>query len=100
MTSSFFFFLFLLIVVLGLDKIPFFFALDSKIQRSVVVTAAIVANGSSPPELVGQESNRNHVRVVQLMVVADPAANHSPGSLDSWVSAEAGYLCWFATYTH
>jgi len=62
----------------------------------VVVTSAVVANASVPPELVDGESAENNVRVVQLVIVANPAADEAPSGFNGWVSTEASRLLWFA----
>jgi len=58
----------------------------------VRIAAAVVADSGVPPELVSQESTPDHVRVVHLVVVADPAADHAPARLHGGVSAEAANL--------
>ena len=91
--------LFLLVVLLflGLDEVPFLLTLDGNSEGSVVVASAVVANAHVPPKLVSQKGDTNHVRVVQLVVVADPGADQSPGGLDCGVTAEEGSLLWPAS---
>lgn len=62
----------------------------------MVVTSAVVANASVPPELVDGESAENNVRVVKLVIVANPAANEAPSGLNGWVSTETSHLLRFA----
>jgi hypothetical protein len=67
--------LLVVLLFLGLDQVPLFLALDSDREGSVVIASAVVANASVPPELVDQEGDTNDVRVVKLVVVADPGAD-------------------------
>ena len=66
----------------------------------MVVASTVVADTGVPPELVGEETTQEHVGVVELVIVADPGADESPGGLDSWVSREESSLLWLATCTH
>ena len=66
----------------------------------MVVASAVVADTGVPPELVCEEATQQHVGVVELVIVADPGADESPGGLDSRVSREERSLCWLATYSH
>ena len=99
--GSRFFFLVVLVIVLrlnGLDLLPFNFSLDSVLERSVGVSLSVVADKSVPPELVGEESTGDGVGVVDLVVVADPAADESPHSFPGRVSSEHTDLGGFAAY--
>lgn len=62
----------------------------------MVVASTVVADTGIPPELVDCESHENNVRVVQLVIVANPAADEAPSSLNGWVGTEASNLLWFA----
>jgi len=66
--------------------------LDGDIEGSVVIASAVVTDTSVPPELIGEESNSNNVGVVELVVMADPAADESPCCLNSGVSRESSLL--------
>lgn len=66
----------------------------------MVVASAVVADTGVPPELVSEEATQQHVGVVELVIVADPGADESPGGFDSWVSRKESSLCWLATYAH
>lgn len=63
------------------------------------VAVSVVGDAGVPPELVEAKGAAQHVGVVQLVVVADPAADESPGSLDARVSAEASGLLGLAAWT-
>jgi len=62
----------------------------------VVVASSVVADAGIPPELVDGESAENGVRVVQLVIVANPGADEAPCGLNGWVSTKAGNLLRFA----
>ena len=91
------FHLIVVLFFLGLNQVPFLLALDCNGKRSVVVASTVVANASVPPKLVDEKSTSNHVRVVKLVIVANPWADKSPGCLYSGVTAEARSFCWLAT---
>jgi len=61
-------------------------------ERAFIIAAAIVANAHVPPEAPHADGAKKHVRVVKLVIVANPGADESPGSLDSGISAETGNL--------
>jgi len=92
--------LFIVLLLLRLVQLPLLLALDGNWEGSVVVASAVVADTGVPPELVSEEATQQHVGVVELVIVAYPAADESPGGLDSRVSREKRSLCWFATYAH
>jgi hypothetical protein len=94
--GSGFFFLLILVFIFRLDELPFFFLLDCELEGSVVVTSAVVTNASVPPKLVDGESAENNIRVIQLVIVANPAADEAPSGLNGWVSTETSHLLWFA----
>ena len=85
-------FLFIVLFLFWFDQSPLFLTLDGDVKRSVVIASAVVTDTSVPPELIGQESNSNNIGVVDLVVVADPAADKSPCSLYSRVSRESSLL--------
>ena len=94
--GSLLFLLITVIVILGLNEVPLLLALDGGLQRSVGVAAAVVSDGDFPPELVGEEGNTNDVRIVDFVIMADPAADHAPEGLDSGVSSETRDFSWLA----
>lgn len=62
-----------------------------------MVASAIVSNASVPPELVDSKCHKDNVRIVELVIVANPAANEAPCSFDGRISAETGLFLWLAT---
>lgn len=86
------------VVILWLDEIPLFLALNGNFEGSVVVAATVVANGGVPPELVDTKGDTNDVGVVQFVVVADPGADHSPEGLVLWVGTDSSFLWCFTAY--
>ena len=62
-----------------------------------MIASAIVADTGVPPKLVGEETAQEHVRVVKLVIVADPRTDKSPGRLDSRVSREESCFLGLAT---
>ena len=64
----------------------------------MVVTSAVVANASVPPELVDGKGHENNVGVVKLVIVANPAADEATSSLNGWVSTKAGNFLRLTTY--
>lgn len=58
----------------------------------MVVAAAVVANAGVPPELVHGEGAEDDIRVVELVVVADPRTNKAPGGFHSGIGTEASLL--------
>ena len=65
----------------------------------MVISLSVVANEHVPPEGVDAKGADNNVRVVQLMVVCNPCADHSPHGLPGWISTESGNLLCFSSYT-
>ncbi len=54
----------------------------------MVVASAIVTNKGVPPEIVNYESDSNDIRIVEFMVVTNPATDESPSCLNSRISTE------------
>ena len=65
----------------------------------MVVAAAVVANAHVPPEVPHAQGAEHNIGIVKLVIVADPGADKSPGSLYSRVSTETGSLLGLALYT-
>lgn len=63
----------------------------------MVVTSAVEADASVPPELIDCKGAQNNVRVVKLVIVADPGADEAPSCFNSWISAESCNFLGFAT---
>ena len=61
-----------------------------------MVTSSVVADAGIPPELVDGEGAENSVRVVQLVVMANPGADEAPSCLNGWVSTKSSLFLWFA----
>jgi hypothetical protein len=91
------FFFLVFVFILWFDESPLFLFLDGPFEGSVVIASAVVADASVPPELVDCKSAENNVRVVDLVIVADPGADEAPSSFNSWISAKSGNLLGFAT---
>ena len=60
------------LLLLGLDQSPLFLGLDGVGKGAFPVASSVVADDVVPPELVGKEGASDGVRVVDLMVMADP----------------------------
>lgn len=84
------FFFLVFVLVFWFNQSPLLFFLDCELKRSVGVASAVVTNAGVPPELVDREGAQNNIRVVKLVVVADPAADESPSGLNGGVSSETG----------
>ena len=68
-------FLFIVLFLFWFDQSPLFLTLDGDVKRSVVIASAVVTDTSVPPELISEESNSNHIGVVELVVVTDPTTD-------------------------
>lgn len=77
------------IIILWFVQLVFLLLLNSPRKGSMLVVATVVANTSVPPELVNTPGASNDVRVVNFVVVADPATDHAPRGLDGRVTSEA-----------
>ena len=90
--------LIVVLFLLGLDQCPLFLGLDGIFKGAFPVASSVVANDVVPPELVGQEGASDGVRVVDLVVVADPWADQSPGHLPGGISTKTrdlrGFTAW------
>ena len=62
------------------------------------VALSVVTDKSVPPELIGGESDKDRVGVVDLVVIADPCADQAPHGLPGRVSAQTRHLSGLATY--
>lgn len=97
---SFAFFVILIVVLLllGLDQCPLFLGLDGIFKGAFPVASSVVANDVVPPELIGQAGATDGVSVVDLVVVADPWADQSPGHLPGGISTKTrdlrGFTAW------
>ena len=63
----------------------------------LIVSCSVEGDEGGGPEGVHTVGAQDHVRVVQLVVVRDPASNESPEGLHAWVGAEASDLLGLAT---
>lgn len=63
----------------------------------MLVTHFVVADHAVPHALVDGESPEDGQRVVDLVVMADPRADHPPHGLPCWVSSQEANLGWLAT---
>ena len=79
----------IVLFLLGLVDLPFLLLLDGKFERPVMVPLTIVANEGVPPELVDTEGNTDGASIVDLVVVANPAADESPCGLPGGISTDA-----------
>ena len=84
------------LLLLGLDQSPLFLGLDGVGKGAFPVASSVVANDVVPPELVGKEGATDGVRVVDLVVMADPRADQSPGHLPGGISTKTRNLRGFA----
>jgi hypothetical protein len=71
--------------------------LDSESKRAVGVDASVATNNCVPPEVIDCEGTKDNIGVVDLGVVANPASDESPGSLDCRISTPACLLCGLTT---
>ena len=92
------FLLLVLVFIFWLNEGPLFLLLNGEFEGSVVVTSAVVANASVPPELVDGEGHENNIGVVKLVIMANPAADEAPSSFNGWVSTKAGNFLRLTTY--
>ena len=63
----------------------------------MVVASPIVTDAHVPPEVIKAEGAKHHVGVIELVVMANPRADESPGGLNCGVGSETGDFSWFTS---
>jgi len=94
------FLLLIIVLLLWLVNSPLLLGLDGNFERSVVVSLSVVSDENGVPEVVHSDGRQNNIRIVQLVVVANPRSNESPESLHCWVSSESGSFLWLSRWLH
>lgn len=63
-----------------------------------MVSASVISNAHVPPEGVDRHGSKNDVRVVSLMVMADPGPDQSPGGLPGGVGTDSSNFLSSSSY--
>ena len=64
----------------------------------VCISSSVVSYTHVPPEGVKTDGGEENIRVVSLMVMANPGSYESPEGLIGWVGTESADLLWLSSY--